>query len=340
MKIDSALIRKRAKRIVDALDSTVIIPRWGVYSPNFFYFAGMDIDHSVAVLHRDGGITIVSNQLNEVLARDTYSKIAEVVIFDKNKTAKETLIKACGKKCAMDVGHINYGAYRRLHSKGMKPVAKELLSAREVKDASEIAIMRKAKLGTANILDGIAGSGVKGKGEGEMRRQVLMGMAELGCTEAFETIVANSRNARFPHYTTKGNEKISDYVLIDMGIRQAYYNSDMTRCIGDLGEMKGAYENLRHASAEVADAAVAGKKIRDFVSDVDKIMKRNGLKEFPHGIGHGIGLEVHEFPHIYAKSKDVLKENSVITIEPGQYFAKGLRYEDMYVIGKKNSRLL
>jgi Xaa-Pro aminopeptidase len=337
MRIDSSLVRRRARKIVDALDSTVIIPRWGVYSPSFFYFAGMDVDHSIAVLHRNGGITVISNQLNEALAKDTYSRIAEVIIFDKNKTAKETLAKVCGKKCVLDVGHINYGAYRRLHTKGMKPVAKELLSAREIKEPGEIASIRRAKQETIRMLAGIE---VKGKGEEDVRRQVLLGIAGIGCVEAFGTIVANSRNARFPHYTARANTKINDYVLIDMGIRQANYNSDITRCIGNLGKMQKTYDALKHASAEIADAAAAGKKIRDFIAETDMIMKRNGLKEFPHGIGHGIGLEVHEFPHMYAKSKDTLKENSVITIEPGQYFEKGLRYEDMYVIGKKNARLL
>lgn len=341
MRIDFSLIRRRVRKAVDVLDSTVIIPRWDTYSPNFFYFAGMDVDHSIAVLHRSGGITIISNKLNETLVRENYSRIASVAFFDKKMTAKKVLQKACkGEKCSLDVGTISYGAYRRIRSSWMRPIAKELLSVREVKEKGEIAVMREANRKARKILGRIAKEGVKGKSEKALKAEILVGIAKYGCKEAFDTIAANSRNARFPHYTTAGEGKINDYALVDMGIRYRNYNSDITRCIGDLAEMEDTYGNLRRTSLEVADAAVAGKNILDFVEEVGMILKRNRLREFPHGIGHGIGLEVHEFPHFHAKSRDTLKENSVITIEPGQYGKKGLRYEDMYVIGKKGAKLL
>ncbi|MCX8200042.1 MAG: Xaa-Pro peptidase family protein [Candidatus Micrarchaeota archaeon] len=342
MKIDTRAIRERAKKITAMLNSTVIIPRWGWYSPNFFYFAGMDIDHSIAVLHKDGGITIVSNRLNEELAKECYKGIADVLVYDKKTTAKQILKNICGNgKCVLDASSIPYGAYRRLFSRGMRPASKELLSAREAKDKHEIEVMRQAKCKAASILKKIAREGVIGKSEEMLKSEILVEIAKLGCTEAFGAIVANSLNARFPHYTTAGKHRIRDYVLIDMGVNLKHYNSDITRCIGDLGGMHKTYEALQHASLEVADVAVAGKEISEFARETDAIIKKNGLAAFPHGIGHGIGLEVHEFPHFHTKSRDTLKENSVITIEPGQYGKSGgLRYENMYVIGKKGAKLL
>jgi len=341
MKIDRITIERRAKEIIGKIGSTVIIPRWGGYSPNFFYFAGMDIDHSVLVLHKNGDITLISNKLNEALVKERYEGIADVLFYDKKNTVRDVLKNVCGNsRCALDASVIPHVVYRRMHLKGMKPIGREILSVREVKDNREIEVMREVKRKTMSILNAISKEDMRGKSEQEIKKMVLVEIAKMGCTEAFETIVANSRNARFPHYIDAGRDKITDYVLIDMGVKYKHYNSDMTRCIGDLDGMAGPYEQLRNASLEVADAAVAGKKIGEFVKEVDIILKRNGLREFPHGIGHGVGLEVHEFPHLYAGSTDTLKENSVITIEPGQYFKKGIRYEDMYIIGKKKARLL
>ncbi|MEM3363974.1 MAG: M24 family metallopeptidase [Candidatus Micrarchaeia archaeon] len=340
--IDFKRIKKRVARAVDALGSTVVIPRWGAYSPNFYYFAGMDLDHSILVLHKDGRITLISNRLNESLVKDCYGNVADVVICDKNNTAKEALHKACGKaKCALDVSAIPYAVYRKIHSREMKPVSKELLYVREVKEKNEIELMRIANKKAIGIINRMrAMKNITEKSESELKRDILVEIAKQGCREAFDTIVANSKNARYPHYTAAGDERIEDYVLVDMGVQYKNYNSDVTRCIGELGDMRGVYEKLKHTSLEVADIAYAGKKICDFVDEVNVIIKRNGLNEFPHGIGHGIGLEVHEFPYFHAKSKDTLKENAVITIEPGQYGKKGIRYENMYVIGKKRAELI
>ena len=78
-------------------------------------------------------------------------------------------------------------------------------------------------------------------------------------------------------------------------------------------------------------------KIKDFQENVDKLICKNKLKKFKHSIGHGIGLEIHEFPVLNPKNDDFLKENSVIAIEPGQYHKNyGLRYEEMFIVGKNN----
>ncbi len=330
MRVNAALIKKRLSRLADKLDSPVIIPRWEWYNPNFLYFTGMDVDHSIA-LADDGGLTIFTVKMNEGMCRKIYGGIAEVVVFTKVSELKEKI-----KGAAIDASYIPYVLYRRLYTRGIKSAEKELGEIREVKDSEEIGLMRDARKKTLNILRGIK---AMGRREDEVKLRILVEIVKTGGVEAFSTIVANSRNARFPHYAS-GNSRIDDYALIDMGVRHKYYNADITRCIGKMGEMEKTYAALQHTAEEVSDVAYAGREIRDFIAEVGRIIKKNGLKEFPHGIGHGIGLEVHELPWLSKKAKGELKENSIITIEPGQYEKKGARYEDMYVIGKKCAKLM
>jgi Xaa-Pro aminopeptidase len=127
-------------------------------------------------------------------------------------------------------------------------------------------------------------------------------------------------------------------VLVDVGIRYMHYNSDITRCIGNV---PAEYGILRHITMEICDFAYAGIEINTFMDEVNKILARYKIPGIPYSIGHGIGIEIHEFPHLRkGKSKDFLKENSVITIEPGIYNKKGIRYEDMFVIGKKKAYII
>lgn len=323
----------RIKKLIREVSCDVLIPRWEWPSPNFSYFAGCDADHVVLHVSRDGYATLFTPKMNEAQCRHLCGKWADVRVFEKFSQIREAIGRS---KCLLDAAYIPYPVYRRLHTRRVRPADRELLAIREVKDAHELAAMRSARNAAISLVEA---ERIHGRKESGIAHSLKVRAIMKGMELPFSTIVASARNARFPHHVP-GSTRIHDYALIDFGVRQRGYCSDITRCVGTLGQLEARYEALQHALGEIADAAYAGRKISDFAQEVDKkILPRNGMPTMLHGIGHGIGIEVHELPWISAKAKGEFKENSVIAIEPAEYTKRyGLRYEDVFVIGKKRAK--
>jgi Xaa-Pro aminopeptidase len=167
---------------------------------------------------------------------------------------------------------------------------------------------------------------------------------------SFSSIVAFGENAAVPHHKT-GNTKLktNDLVLLDFGVKYENYCSDMTRTIffgKATSEQKKVYETVRVAQEKAISyieqqlenkkpvkAENADKAARDYII-------KKGFPSFPHSLGHGVGLQVHEAPHISPKSKDVLTEGMAFSIEPGIYLPDnlGVRIEDLFAI--QNDKLI
>ncbi|MCF7916669.1 MAG: aminopeptidase P family protein [Candidatus Omnitrophica bacterium] len=154
---------------------------------------------------------------------------------------------------------------------------------------------------------------------------------------AFPAIVASGKNTVFPHHKPEA-VAINDFFLSDLGAMHCGYCSDLTR-IFFWGKMPSLFQKIYDTIKKAQDAAI--KKIRPGrkASDVDKaardIIDKSGFgKYFIHGLGHGVGLEVHEPPYLKPGSNAILKENMVVTIEPGIYYKNqlGVRIEDMAIV--------
>ncbi|MEM0438200.1 MAG: M24 family metallopeptidase [Candidatus Micrarchaeia archaeon] len=323
----------RIRKLIGETGCDVLIPRWEWPSPNFSYFAGFDVDHVALYVSRAGDATLFTSKMNEAQCARLCGRWADIRVFEKFSEIREVVGRA---KCLLDAAYIPYAVYRRLHTRRMRPAGRELLAIREVKDAGELALMRSARDAAVSLIGDVH---INGKTEREVAQSLKLHAVMKGMEPSFGTIVASGRNARFPHHTP-GRTRLHSYALIDFGVKKNGYCSDITRCVGRLGRLEARYEALQHALYEIADAAYAGRRISDFAAEVDKkILPRNGIPPMLHGIGHGIGLEVHELPWISAKAKGELNENSVIAIEPAEYTkGYGLRYEDMFVVGKKRAK--
>lgn len=173
-----------------------------------------------------------------------------------------------------------------------------------------------------------------------------------GATFSFPVIIAFGKNSAIPHHQT-GDAKLikGDFVLLDFGVKLDGYCSDMTRTIffgKPSAKQRKIYETVLEAQQKAIDfinkQIRAGKKIQ--TKDVDKIardhIKSVGFPDIPHSLGHGIGLEVHEHPHLSPKSREELALGMVFSIEPGIYIPNfgGVRVEDLFVLGKDGLRQL
>ncbi len=292
------------------------------YNPNFYYLTECDIDHAILVLDKNPKVYVPKMHM-EMCKKMLPLEIRELESMKKFR--KEY------KGYQIDDGYITHREFMIISGNRMKSLGNKILKLREIKDKNEVRYLKTARKETLKMINE-----VDGKTEEDLKKKIYTWIYSQGYKEGFEPIVANSKNARFPHYTG-GKSSIKDYVLLDVGISYKRYTSDITRCKGDTPK---EYELLKNSVEEIKDEAYAGRYIPEYLEDVERILKYWGIPELPHSIGHGVGLEVHELPRFGKKIKDYLKENSVITIEPGIYKHVGLRYEDMFLVGKNKSKRL
>jgi Xaa-Pro aminopeptidase len=173
-------------------------------------------------------------------------------------------------------------------------------------------------------------------------------MRRLGASgPAFDTIVAAGPNSSRPHHRPTGRPiREGDLVVIDFGATVDGYRSDMTRtvCVGQASaEQRRLYDVVGEAQAAGVAAVRPGCDAREVDAAARKVVVDAGWGErFPHGTGHGVGLEIHEAPYVGRTSTATLSELSVVTVEPGVYLegVGGVRTEDTVVVTADGCRAL
>jgi len=155
---------------------------------------------------------------------------------------------------------------------------------------------------------------------------------------AFEPIVAGGPNAALPHARPSERRfEYGDLIILDFGYRIDGYCSDMTRTValGEPGpEARRAYDTVLRARNAAIDTVRVGAAARDVDAAARSVIAKGGLGQaFTHSTGHGVGLDVHEWPRLSEQSSDVLPPDCVVTVEPGVYLEGrfGVRIEDMVV---------
>ncbi len=210
-----------------------------------------------------------------------------------------------------------------------------------IKSKPEIERIEKACWISGSALDLLAQESWVGKRERDLSATLEFNQKILGASkESFDTIVAGGVRGSLPHGVA--SERViekNEFVTIDFGCFYDGYASDITRTFqtGRLVEknLNRIYQIVFDAQRKAIDAAragVAAKKLDDIARNY---IDGKGLgKYFRHGLGHGIGLRIHELPRISKISEDVLEEGNVITIEPGIYLPNsgGVRIEDDFLV--------
>ena len=216
---------------------------------------------------------------------------------------------------------------------------------REVKDAGEVALLRLAcEAADAALAALIERGGIRpGRTEKQVRNDLEALMLEHGADGAsFETIVAAGANSAIPHHRpTEAQLCTGDFVKIDFGALVGGYHSDMTRTFV-LGapaawqtEIYDLVATAQRAGREALDPGVALAAVDGAAREV--IAAAGYGESFSHGLGHGVGLQIHEAPGINAKAAGTLLAGSAVTVEPGVYLPDrgGVRIEDTLVVGNR-----
>lgn len=240
-----------------------------------------------------------------------------------------------------DAERVTVGTLRRWRERFPQPewVPAEDLTAslRMAKDAEEVAAIRRALALTEAVFDSLLGRIVPGVTEREVAAEAVYLHLRGGASAmAFEPIVASGPRAALPHARPSDRRlEPGDLVVIDLGGLLDGYASDFTRTVA-LGRPSDdalrAHAAVREALERATEALRAGISGRDADAVARGVLAQHGLSEyFAHGLGHGLGLEVHEPPRLSPQGEHRVPAGAVVTLEPGVYLPGrfGVRIEDL-----------
>lgn len=212
--------------------------------------------------------------------------------------------------------------------------------ARMIKTPEELSLMRASSRLNDEAIDRAILSIAPGVTERRVAQAYAEAARELGAQgESFDSLICFGANCAEPHHDT-GDAVIAigDTVILDVGARHNGYCSDMTRtvCFGEPSdEIKRVYDLVARANKAGRAAVRPGVKLKDVDAAARKVIEQAGYGDyFIHRTGHGIGLEVHEFPDVSAVSSAVCAPGMVFSIEPGVYLPGefGVRIEDLVAV--------
>ena len=320
---------------------------------NLLYFTGFP-GATCLLIPKDGESIIYVYSVNYEQAK-AEGKSFKVELVERGEKLMEKIAAQVKdfktKKLAVDT--LNFENYRNL-TKGLKGETKLKMQnklvweLRKVKDEKELELMRKAgeltsegvKVAYEAIKPGIREYEVAAEIEYAMRRKGSWGTA-------FETIVASGVRSAFPHGgCTDRKIQTGDLVVVDIGATYKFYRSDITRTIvagKPSAKQKKIHEIVRLAQEKAFQAVKPKAKAKDIDAIARKVIEDTGYGEyFVHGLGHGVGLEVHEQPTLNRESRDRLRVGNVVTIEPGIYVVGfgGIRIEDTVLVRKRKAEKL
>lgn len=343
-------IRDFIKRLANSrLDGFIISS-----SSNLLYFTQFPNSEAYALISSKGLIYFTDSRYAQS-ARESLRGIFSIEIT-KGLVFQE-IAKYCIdyglKSIGFEERHMPYAEYKKikeyLNSKALLiPTFGVIEGLRLVKKEPELTKIRKALK-----ITGLAVSFIKDLIKPEAREIGLAAELERfiryqgAKASAFDIIVASGPNSAYPHHSPT-NKLISNdtNLLIDMGVDYLGYKSDLTR-VFFLGRINSLYRRIYAIVLKAQELAI--KKIRPGVkaSEIDKISRKyiedKGYgKYFVHGLGHGVGLDVHEGPNISPKGEEILREGMVFTVEPAIYLPGkfGVRLEDMVLVIKNGCEVL
>jgi Xaa-Pro aminopeptidase len=220
---------------------------------------------------------------------------------------------------------------------------------RAVKEPEEVARIRAAAALADAAFERVVGNGLAGRSEREIALSLETEMRTRGADRAaFDAIIATGAHGALPHAQPRDQQvKSGDMVVIDWGAQLDGYCSDCTRtvAVGD-PEAEASEINQLVLQAQLAgvSAVAAGRGTREVDGIAREVIESGGHgQEFGHGLGHGVGLDIHEAPTLSLRAPNQeLESGNVVTIEPGIYLPGrfGVRIEDLVVVADGGSETL
>ena len=281
---------------------------------------------------------------------DLVSKGVNVKLLKDSVDVKAFLTELKTENLYIDFSRVSVKKYNEILSWGFNVLdCDEILSQmRAIKTQSEIdKTIMACKIAQKAIYSAIENL-AEGITELELKDRIEKKVIEFGAEgTSFETIVAFDKNSAIPHHKSNQTKLQKDMpILIDMGAKYQGYSSDVTRTFfygAPTKKFVDRYNAVLSANLMAEKSIKIGTNTDVADGYARGELEKNGLaKYFTHSLGHGIGLEVHEYPLLSPRRQDELKENMIFSIEPGVYFEGeyGIRIEDTVLLTKDGIKRL
>ncbi len=307
---------------------------------NVRYLTGFTGTNGACVVTRDERLFLTDSRYVEQAKQ-------QVTEFERLEASRELLGDLAARlsgRAGFDDAHVSVKAHAALADKvpdgvELVPAAGLVERLRAVKDEAELAAIRAA----ASLADGayeqLRDTGLVGRTEREVARSIVRYLEDQGADEvSFPPIVAAGAHGALPHASPRDVEIPSGVlVVVDLGARLDGYCSDCTRTFatGPLEDRASeGYEVVRRAQETALGEVRAGAVAKEVDARARELVESGFGIGFDHGLGHGVGLEVHEGPRLARTAKGSLEAGNVVTVEPGLYVPGdfGIRIEDLVAV--------
>lgn len=360
------LVRVRTALAEAGLDGLLISSPvddvFGKHSQNRLYVSGFSGSAGVALLTAERAIVAVDSRYTEQAGRESVPRGFTVFPAAGRKANwLPALVREAGlsrKKLGISKADLSYGGFVELTEAvatmpeqdrpELLPAPPIVENLRKYKDAAELELLQRAISAGDSAFDAVEARLQAGQTETEIADAVERAVREGGAEGlSFSTIVAGGAWAAMPHAAPRDVPVPAGVpIVIDMGAQYRGYCSDLTRTV-TIGPADAKFRKIyeivfeaQRAAIKGVEAGMTGPAAHKLAADV---IARHGYGDrFGHGLGHGVGLEVHEAPYLGPTSEDTLDEGMVFTIEPGIYIPGwgGVRIEDVVVLENGLARVL
>jgi len=310
---------------------------------NIRYLTNIQAEGILLVTRKENIFLTDSRYIEDV--HNTLTLFDEIVVYDMRGLSiddYENFFMFC-ENVGFEENYVTYAKYKeymhRFKINNFVETENMIEKQRMIKDEEEIESIQKACKVTDDCFEYILGYIKSGMTEKQIAREIDDYYYKNAEGTSFDTIVASGENSSKPHAVpTDRKIQEKDIITIDMGCKIDGYCSDMTRTffVGEIPEeMKKVYDLVLKNQVQTLNDMREGYSTKMLAKMVDNDFRLNNY-DLIHALGHGVGLDIHESPIISTRSENILKENMVVTDEPGIYIAGqfGIRIEDTVLITK------
>jgi Xaa-Pro aminopeptidase len=347
-ELHAARRRRAQEKVAEAGADAVLVTS----GPNVRYLTGL-ASSNAALLLAASGTAVLATDSRYALAAERDCPDVELIVgrFLEPRLAAEASARGL-HTVAFEANEMTVERHTELaaNAEGVKltPFGRKIEELRTVKDPSELELLATACRISDQALADTFALIRPGLTERQLAATLERRMVELGAERpAFDSIVASGPNGAIPHHApTHRPIRRGDLITMDFGALFGGYHADMTRTVA-LGEPAGwqreIYELVAAAQRAGRDAARPGADVADVDAAARDLIRDAGHGDhFQHGLGHGVGLELHETPIIGYGRTGKLDSRVPVTVEPGVYVPGrgGVRIEDVLVVGADGTGLL
>jgi Xaa-Pro dipeptidase len=310
--------------------------------PDVCYLCGFSGSNGALLVTRDGAVLATDGRYVQQAA----AQAPDVELLVTRRLVPDLLVRAGADGVdvvGFDPDHLSVSAWRATSAgrPRLEPADMDLSGLRQVKDASEIAAVEQACRISTQALGVLLEQVRVGDTEVQIARQLELLMGLAGADDrAFETIVAAGENSAVPHHDPSSRPiRPGDLLKIDFGAKVGGYHADCTRTF-IVGAQPEAWQweihdTVRRAQSAGIAALRPGIRGREVDAAARAVIVAAGYgSHFGHGLGHGVGLEIHEAPYLGESSANTVEAGTLLTVEPGVYLPGrgGVRIEDTLLV--------